>query len=311
MELTERDKQRFEDNPSRFIEEIIKSHAINSPKNRLPAFNNSPIFDEPLVGFSDGDDPLFQQYKKIIGDFHLTPREALDMHLNSKGEAVDRKYAHLSVIAWILPIVYETRLGMRQESRFPSLRWNHTRWYGEELNVEVGQYLVSLLEKLGHKALDPMNSDFFKRVELPNGTASNWSQRHIAYACGLGTFSLSDGFITPRGIAHRCGSVVVSTSLPPTPRTYENHLSNCLFYRDKSCRRCIERCPAGAISEQGHDKRKCLQFFDDQKDLLRQLGRDKGYIGRYAGCGLCQTKVPCEDRIPTSARLKRTPKHEG
>jgi len=57
-------------------------------------------------------------------------------------------------------------------------------------------------------------------VNLSDGLASNWSQRHIAYAAGLGTFSLSDGFITPKGIAMRCGSVVCDAALSPTLQVY-------------------------------------------------------------------------------------------
>jgi epoxyqueuosine reductase QueG len=61
----------------------------------------------------------------------------------------------------------------------------------------------------------------------------------------------------------------------------------------------MERCPAGAITEQGHDKNKCRDFLlNKQKVILKELGREEGYIGRYLGCGLCQTKVPCEACIP-------------
>lgn len=133
---------------------------------------------------------------------------------------------------------------------------------------------------------------------LPSGLASTWSQRHIAYAAGLGTFSLSDGFITPKGIAMRCGSVVTDLGVPPSPRSYPHHLANCLFYVDGSCRRCIERCPGDAISEKGHDKHKCFSIlFEEQKPWL-EGAHGAGYIGDYAGCGLCQTKVPCEGGIP-------------
>ena len=47
------------------------------------------------------------------------------------------------------------------------------------------------------------------------GFASTWSERHAAYASGLGTFGLSDGLITPRGQAMRCGSVVARIAVPP------------------------------------------------------------------------------------------------
>jgi hypothetical protein len=60
--------------------------------------------------------------------------------------------------------------------------------------------------------------------------------------------------------------------------------------------------PPRAITEKGHDKKKCLEYlFVGQRAALAELGRDQGYIGDYLGCGLCLTGVPCEQRIPLDA----------
>lgn len=297
-------RELFEADPAAFVGKVIKEYAAISPGNRFDSFGDGCIFDEPLVGFADGDDTIFQDYKSIIGDFYLTPREVLEKHLESKGSSQERP-SQVSVISFVLPVTYETRLSLRKETVIPSLRWNHTRWHGQDFINELSGYVVSLLESLGYQAVAPELADFYKLKNLSNGFYSNWSQRHVAYAAGLGTFSLSDGFITPKGTAMRCGSVVTDAYLPSSHRAYKNHLANCLFYSDGSCRRCAERCPAGAISEQGHDKNKCLEFlFTKQKKILKELGREEGYIGRYLGCGLCQTKVPCEARIPPKTRHK-------
>jgi len=297
-------KERFQADSARFLEERIKVYVHHSPRNRLQAFGGAPIFEEPLVGFADGDDPIFLEYKTIIGDFHLTPREALAKHLEETSGVAPPQSPTVSVISWVLPITQETRLSNRRETEGPSLRWNHTRWHGQDFNFELARYVVSLLEELGHHAVAPESMLSFRILRRPNGFASTWSQRHIAYAAGLGTFSLSDGFITPKGIAMRCGSVVTDVKLPASPRLYANHLSNCLFYVDRSCRRCIERCPGGAITEDGHDKVKCRAImFDLQKPWI-EGAHGEGYIGDYAGCGLCQTKVPCEDRIPPAPGKK-------
>ena len=298
-------RELFEANPAAFLEKAIKEYVAQSPNNRFQTFGGEPIRDEPLVGFADGDDAIFQDYKAIIGDFHLTPREALEKHFKSK-KGKEEHPANVGVISFVLPATYETRLSNRRESLVASLRWNHSRWRGQDFINELSRHVVSLLESLGHLAIAPELADFFNWRSCTEGLASNWSQRHIAYAAGLGTFSLSDGFITPGGIAMRCGSVVTDAKLPPSPRGYENYRANCLYYWDGSCRRCIERCPAGAISEQGHDKNKCQEFlFTKQKEILKELGREEGYIGRYLGCGLCQTKVPCEARIPPKTRSEK------
>lgn len=297
---------KFDTNPALFLEEAIKEYVAESPNNRFPAFNGEPIWDEPLVGFADGDDAIFDSYKTIIGDFHLTPREALELKGKGTGYGGEKRLSSISVISWILPSTRETRISLHSESVVPSLRWNHTRWLGQDFIFRLSRYLVSVVEGFGCQAVAPELEKYWETRSLPNGLSSRWSQRHIAYAAGLGTFSLSDGFITPKGIAIRAGSLVCDLALPPSPRFYQNHLANCLFYRDGSCRRCITRCPARAITEQGHDKNKCREFlFGEQKTILQGLGREEGYIGRYLGCGLCQTKVPCEDRIPPAVPVRK------
>ena len=127
----------------------------------------------------------------------------------------------------------------------------------------------------------------------------------MAYAAGHGTFGLSDGLITERGIAHRCGNVVTSLVLPASPRTAESPYSNCLFYAGVNCQACIKRCPAEAITEAGHDKKRCQQYLRDIGYSARSLSQGYDNETSVAGCGLCQTKVPCEFQNPIK-RLKRT-----
>jgi epoxyqueuosine reductase len=291
------DKATFQSDPTSAVRSAVMDFAAG-PANCLPSFDNSAIFENPLVGFADGDDPLFTAYKTIIGDFHVTPREALEFQYREK-DSNWKQPVNVSVISWVMPVNKETRLGMRQETQVPTLRWNHTRWQGQDFINALARRMVSLLEEFGYHAVAPELAGYYAMKHLPNGMASTWSHRHAAYAAGLGTFSLNDGLITEKGICMRCGTVITDAKLVPTPRKYDDYRSNCLFYRNGSCKRCIQRCPAGAISEQGHDKLKCRQFLDSsQKELLIKLGRYQGYIGGYVGCGLCQTKVPCESMIP-------------
>ena len=283
---------------ARFIEESIKEFVRVSLANLLPSFSNEPMFDEPLVGFADGDDQLFQEYKVAVDGSHLTPREAFEAGLKVRGVSPEMP-ARLSVISFILPISHSTRLSLRRESKVPSLRWNHTRFQGQDFINSLCRHLISLIEGRGSLAVAPEIDKYFTFKRTVKGLVSNWSQRHIAYAAGLGTFSLNDGFITPRGMAMRCGSMVTDMPLPISPRPYKNYRANCLFYRNGSCGRCIQRCPAGAISDSGHDKNKCQDYvFNGTKTALQDMGRYEGYIGYYPACGLCQTKVPCESMIP-------------
>lgn len=297
--LTEAERSEFKKDANKFLEKKIKEYFLNNPNNRFTTIDET-IWDEPLVGFADGDDPLFTDYKKIIGDFHLTPREALTAHLKGANCNYEKELAKVSVISWVLPSTRGTRVSMRKEILVPSLRWNYTRWYGQDFNYKLQRYIVALLEELGYHALAPELMKSYETKTLPNGYASNWSQRHVAYAAGLGTFSLNDALITPKGIAVRLGSVVTSAEMKPSPRPYANFRQNCLFYRNGSCGRCVARCPAGAITEAGHDKKKCREYlYGRQVEILKEMGRE-GYVGAYMGCGLCQTGTPCENGIPPS-----------
>jgi ferredoxin len=283
---------------TRFFDEEIKSFIMKNPDNRLKDIDDSPIFEEPLVGFASGDDPIFGDYKNIIGDFHLTPGEVMEKHLREVVGVEQPEVNGTSVIVWCLPFAKGIRLASRQMTDGPSLHWNHGRWHGQAMNDAVARHVVSLLEEQGHRAVAPDKEPFFKVTDLPNGRCSNWSQRHALYAAGMGTFGLTDAFITPKGMAMRCGSVVTDLKLTPTPRTYASHVANCPFLVDGTCGECIKRCPAGALSAQGHDKIKCRENVQvTQNSWLEK----PGYIGKYAGCGLCQTKVPCEAGIPAMA----------
>jgi epoxyqueuosine reductase QueG len=94
----------------------------------------------------------------------------------------------------------------------------------------------------------------------------------------------------------RCGSVIADIQIPPTVRPYQDHHEYCLFFTEGICKKCIPRCPAGAISELGHDKIKCRGYmFPMINEYVKAHYHFDGY-----GCGLCQTGVPCESKIPTT-----------
>ncbi len=297
MKLSAKTRDNF-NNPAQFIEQEIKEFIRTSPANRLSFMNDYIIWDEPLVKFADGDDSIFTEYKTIIAPTHLTPREAL---AKAYSKSPQNMSAHLSFVSWILPTPEKTRKSNRSETLVPSRLWSYTYWYGEKFNEALREHMVELLTELGYLAVAPMSQPYFKVDTNEKGSYSNWSERHIAYAAGHGTFSLSDGFITERGIAHRCGSVVTDLVLPASPRAAESPYSNCLFYVGVSGNACIKRCPAEAITEEGHDKIKCEAYLHDDISYLR-----KDYDVGGTGCGLCQTKVPCEFQNPTTKLKKKT-----
>ncbi len=263
----------------------------DGPANRLQGASDERAWGEPLVGFAAGDDPLFAAYKEHVGPHHWAPAEALALAHPELG-ALDA--AQLTVICWVLPQTAATRADSRQAIAYPPERWARSRIYGELFNDHLRREVVRALEAAGHAAAAPVLLPGFGTVDTARyGPASRWSERHMAYAAGLGTFGLCDGLITPLGKAVRLGSVVAQVAVPPTPRPYNDPHAYCLHYARGTCGACIERCPAGALSAAGHDKRLCGAYVGATRPYVLAHYGFEGY-----GCGLCQTGVPCEAGIP-------------
>ncbi len=274
----------------KLVAEVVR-FITEAAANRLPD-GSAPFFDTPLVGFAALDDPLFTAYKEIIGDFHLTPGELFAGEFGTAPAAG-------TVISWILPITLPVRTSNRSETEYPSKWWAQTRNFGEGVNSELRRHLVQWLKSQGYQGAAPqLTSQWQEFAETPKGRASTWSERHAAYAAGLGTFSLNDALITAKGIAHRCGSVITDLVIEPSERIDKGYADNCLYYRDGSCGACIGRCPVGAISFSGHDKVRCCDYV---YTTLPPLVAEKFGV-KATGCGLCQTRVPCESGIPRGRR---------
>jgi len=281
-------------NPGKWIEALIKDFINRSPENTLKNRANEKAWEDPLVGFSSGDDPLYQEYKEYVGAFHWAPLEVFTMTFPSAEVSAE----DLTVISWVLPQTEVTKSDNRKETTYPSERWARARMFGEEVNAKLAKLVVTTLQEAGFGAVAPsLLSPSFKWMESERYTfASTWSERHAAYASGLGTFGLCEGLITPRGKAMRCGSVVADIKIPASKRPYQDHHAYCLFFSDGTCGKCAERCPAGALTPAGHDKVKCRGYiFVTAKEYVKSNFGFEGY-----GCGLCQTGVPCESQIPSA-----------
>ncbi|MDH7499955.1 MAG: epoxyqueuosine reductase [candidate division NC10 bacterium] len=280
------------DDLSERIRFLIRDFVLHSPENCLQNAERERAWGEPLVGFSSGEDPLWQRFQEQIGPFYWTPSEIFrETFPESEVGAGD-----LSVISWILPQTEATKSENRKQTLYPAEGWARARVFGEEFNHRLRRHLVDCLLESGYLAVAPVLSPHWARQDSERfGYASNWSERHAAYASGLGTFGLSDGLITPLGMAMRCGSVVVQMQIPPTPRPYEDHHAYCLYFSQSRCGECIFRCPVAAISQSGHDKVACERYH--HQVIADYVKSHYGFEG-YA-CGLCQTGVPCESQIPT------------
>ena len=273
----------------------IRGKVAEHPGNTMEyPFPGEVIFGEPLVGFVRGNDPIFEQFKKIIGPHHFTPWEMMSWQARKNGVEPPAP-EDISVVSFVLPLSGETVRSNRDGSEWPSERWAQTRLLGEIFSQTFVREIITDLMSRGILAIAPDVTPLFNKKRYPSvGWASPWSHRHIAYAAGLGTFGMHDFLITEKGVAHRLGSLVVQSRLAPNrPRPDDIH-AFCRHYRGQPCLRCMQRCPVGAITAgKGHDKEACSRHVADS---LKYCNRHY-HIFIY-GCGLCATGVPCESEIP-------------
>jgi epoxyqueuosine reductase len=254
--------------------ESLATHALN----RLDSGDR--VYDEPLVGIASANDPYFLEFTRpeVIGNVFRVPGYWLD--------------GASSVVSFFLPFSEIVRKSNRLPGP-PSPEWLHARFRGEDVNNEAKRFVVSLIQAEGYRAVAPTLDSRFVRTE---DLRCSWSERHVAFVAGLGTFGLSRGLITSKGMAGRFGSVVTDLKIAPTPRPYSNPFEYCLFLSGKApCKACIERCPVQAITDKGKDHPPCSDYLR-REDLVQDVKRRFGY--GYMACGKCQTGVPCESGIP-------------
>ena len=273
------------------IQDKITSHPDN--KMEYPFFGET-IFDEPLVGFVRGNDPIFDRFKEVIGPHHFTPWEIMRWQAENNGVKPPEP-EDLSVVSFVMPFTQNTRRDNAAASKWPAERWAQTRLLGEIFSQTFVREIVTDLMERGILAIAPDVTPMFNKKRYPKvGWASPWSHRHIAYAAGLGTFGMHDFLITEKGVAHRLGSFVVNLRLEPNRQRPEDIHAYCLHYQGQACLKCAKRCPVDAITaENTHNKETCYQRVAESLKYCIKL-----YHIFIYGCGLCATGVPCASEIP-------------
>ncbi|MCL2373576.1 MAG: epoxyqueuosine reductase [Defluviitaleaceae bacterium] len=235
-------------------------------------FAEAKIFNLPIFAIGDPADEYFQACKQphVIGSHFQAPLEWLP--------------PARSVISFFLPYTQKIRAANAQDFAWPAEEWLHGRYEGQNYLKSLTLHLQNAIQKAGYATIAPAFHENYKTTN----NSSNWSERHIAFGCGLGTFGISKGIITAKGTCGRLSSLVTELPLPPTPRPYTDIYEYCT-----KCAACLPHCPASAISLNAEkDDGLCAAFLNKVMEKSRP---------RY-GCGKCQVSVPCEDRNPTTLR---------
>ena len=264
---------------ARFVAEN-PNNAIQASYALEPGIVGLPYFEAPLVACASAEDPIFQRFHDdpvIIGPMFRVPEQWLP--------------GAKSVISFFLPYTEEIRLSNRDNLGAPSNAWLHARVEGQDFLMEVCDQIVQWLRAEGYEAVVPAGHPDFRTHRDPERItkgqpyyASTWSERHVAFAAGLGTFSLTKHLITEKGVCGRFGSVITTAPITPTPRPYTDPYEYCTF-----CGACTRRCPLGAIHvDTGKDMLACTAYMEEIRVK---------YAPRH-GCGKCQLELPCTTRRP-------------
>lgn len=247
----------------------IKKLVIDFIENYKKTFNCRTDWDEPIIGFANASDPLFLDLKRIVNENHKLPNEILNQAK--------------TIISYFIPFNHEVVLS-NTKGKEASLEWAHAYIETNKLITELNDFLAKELKK-----------NNFDSVKIPpthntdkNLLVSYWSHKHIAYIAGLGNFGLHKMLITEKGCCGRLGSIITSAKIKATKRKETEY---CLYYYNKSCKKCVDNCFYHILTLDSFDRHKCY-------DVCMENSRIYSQLGLTDVCGKCACGVPCSFKNP-------------
>ncbi len=236
-------------------------------------------YRRPLVGFARARHPLFGELRQIAHEKHLHPSDLLD--------------GAQTVVSFFLPFGTEI-VSANQQSPLPTRAWAQAKKDTEALIEQIIAEMRLRLAGQGFHVSDNPAKEPYDRSRF----AHRWSQKHIAYICGLGNFGLHHLLITERGCAGRLGSFVIDAETAYSQVQTEPF---CTYRLNRTCRICVEQCPAHALSYEGIDKAACRQW------IIAFTEQRFGGEPLYRSCGKCMA-WPCALQKPPT-ELESTRNH--
>jgi len=248
---------------------LIEKYVAEYPRKK----REQKIWRKPLLTTAKADD-RFDILPRIAAEDHILPRELLS--------------SAKSVVVFFVPFIKELAVE-NHKGEIPCRNWGLAYESTNRLINSVCEHIQHHLEGLGYRAKLTPATHNFNPVKL----VSRWSHKHLGYLTGLGRFGVNAQFITSSGCAGRMGSLVCDAELGDSPLISEKEL--CLHKNGHKCLVCVERCPVGAVSESGIDRKLCWERL---KSNLLQTGELSGLGNTTHVCGKCQVFVPCSLKAP-------------
>lgn len=248
--------------------------------------NNVRLFPEVSAGVQSASHEIFGLFPRTIAG-HLTPRDFFRHDYPEEGKADD-----LTVISLAFHVHHDIVSDNSMESNNPSFSWYEAR---HKFN-SMYQPVIGILSDLfpGKRITVPVKSSLYLADLTKRIPVANWSERHVAFACGLGSFGLHGALITGKGCTHRLISVIVNTAIEGAAEPPENPYLACRHFNDGSCGECMTRCPVGAIVPGKHIIKRC---YEHEWNTCRTKAKDV-FGTEVPACGLCMCGVPCDIEAP-------------
>ena len=230
---------------------------------------------EPVVA-SAPVDSRFLELRKMAAPDHILPWELLS--------------TARSVIVFFVPFARFLPVENRPGS-LPSRSWGLAYVETNELISVLCQRIKGKLEARGQRCETTPPTHNFDTASLK----SRWSHKHIGFLCGLGKFGHNAQLITPSGCAGRLGSLVTEADLGEGPLVGDGEA--CLHRAGFKCLKCVKRCPVGALTEDGLDRKACWERL---KFNIASGGPLEGLPPTTHVCGKCVSVLPCSFHDPVA-----------
>lgn len=245
--------------PQRQITAFIEQYVAQYPEeNGIPA-----LWRTPLVGYADAFDPYIQNLPALITDRHMLPQDFMS-----------HPTVVISVFVPFRPEIANSNIGVADH--LPSKTWVDAYYTTNTMLSRLCQSLCDFIGSMGYTAAVPGNVTMYLDI-----LKSNWSQRHLAYAAGMGTFGINNMLITSSGCCGRYTSVVAD--LPDAVTGSILKEERCLYKKNGNCGKCVANCFSGALTTDGFDREKC-------QEMCMRNDADC--------CGKCDTDIPCAFGLP-------------
>ena len=244
-------------------------------KNKPDKYVGLRFYNAPIIAFGSASDPGFKKLKEpgVVGEHHFLPEDWIP--------------GAKTVISIYVPFTDRVVKSNTEDPGMPSMEWCYARIDGQQHLLSTGALVKDALIEAGYKAVMPYSHEAYW-ANVGNITdpakpvfSSNWSERHVGWVVGLGTFGLMTNFISKIGCCGRLASVVTDWEGPPDEKDYEGPYDYCA-----KCKACFKACPGEALSDEGKSIPKCQQF-------MRVANAN---ISPRVGCGKCMAGMPCQSK---------------